>query len=290
MRARLREIRAGRGTGPDVSVEVLLYRRLGPDTYEAFARPARRLRQGNSLSLGRTCAAVVLATGEAGTITLRFEKRGAELDAAIAVEGELPLPPYIPREHGADESDDIDYQTIYARHDGSVAAPTAGLHFSPALFEALDARGIAREAVTLHVGPGTFLPVTANDTADHRMHSEHAALSAETAARLNAARTTGGRICAVGTTSLAHAGERGRAGRPACRLRRRDRHLHHARLPLPRGGRAADQFPSAALDPVHAGLAPSAAWTRCRRPMPRRSRRTIASIPMATPACYSGAA
>jgi S-adenosylmethionine:tRNA ribosyltransferase-isomerase len=183
-------------------VEVLLYRRLESDTYEAFARPARRLRQGDSLSLGRTCAAVVLATGEAGTITLRFEKRGAELDAAIAAEGELPLPPYIPREHGADKSDDIDYQTIYARHDGSVAAPTAGLHFSPALFEALDARGIARESVTLHVGPGTFLPVTANDTADHRMHSEHASLSADTAGRLNAARAAGGRIMAVGTTTL----------------------------------------------------------------------------------------
>ncbi|HKU53854.1 MAG TPA: S-adenosylmethionine:tRNA ribosyltransferase-isomerase, partial [Rhizomicrobium sp.] len=131
-----------------------------------------------------------------------FALSGAALDAAIAAQGEMPLPPYIVGKRKADARDVSDYQTLFARQEGSVAAPTAGLHFTPELFAALEKKGVTREAVTLHVGLGTFLPVTATDTAQHRMHAEQAVLDAATAARLNAVHAAGGRIAAVGTTSL----------------------------------------------------------------------------------------
>ena len=202
--ARLRGRRLPRQTSSttEPKIEVLLCRRLGARTFMAFARPARKLSVGDKLRLGLTIEAEVSARGEAGEVELNFVLGGAELDAAIAAEGEVPLPPYIAGQRKADARDTADYQTIYARVDGSVAAPTAGLHFTPALLEALAARGVGRESVTLHVGPGTFLPVSAADTAGHKMHSEWAELTAETAARLNAARDGGGRIAAVGTTSL----------------------------------------------------------------------------------------
>jgi S-adenosylmethionine:tRNA ribosyltransferase-isomerase len=198
--ARLYGRRLGRGAEP--KIEVLLHKRLAPDRFLAFARPARKLSRGDGLALGKTIKAEVLKRGEAGEVELGFTLSGAALDGAIAAEGEMPLPPYIAGKRKADARDLDDYQTVYASVEGSVAAPTAGLHFTPALFEALVARVIGRESVTLHVGPGTFLPVSAADTTQHKMHSEWATLSEDTAARLNATRAATGRIVAVGTTSL----------------------------------------------------------------------------------------
>jgi len=151
---------------------------------------------------GEGLSATVLSKGEDGLITLRFDRAGPALDDAIRAVGVMPLPPYIAAKRPEDERDLTDYQTVYAQHDGSVAAPTAGLHFTPALLEAIRAKGVSTHAVTLHVGAGTFLPVKADDTADHRMHSEWGEVSAETAAALNAVHANGGRIVCVGTTSL----------------------------------------------------------------------------------------
>jgi S-adenosylmethionine:tRNA ribosyltransferase-isomerase len=194
--ARLRGVREGRaGTAP--KIEVTLHKRTAPDRYLAFARPARKLLQGDCVRLGALTAEVA-RKGEAGEVELAFALSGAALDAAIAENGEIPLPPYIAGKRAVDAQDATDYQTVFARDRGSVAAPTAGLHFTPELFAALAAKGVARETLTLHVGAGTFLPVSADDTKDHRMHAEWAHLPADTAARLNAAE----RIVAVGTTSL----------------------------------------------------------------------------------------
>ena len=176
------------------------------------------------------------------------------LDEAIARLGELPLPPYIAGKRPTDDKDRADYQTVYARDEGAVAAPTAGLHFTDELFRRLDERGVSRHFVTLHVGAGTFLPVKADDTAEHRMHAEWGSVSAETARALNAARARGGRIVAVGTTSLRLLESAARRGRHHRAVFRRYGDLHHAGLSLQGGGRADDQFPPAALDPVHAGF------------------------------------
>jgi len=189
-----------RQAGP-AKIEVLLHRRLGPDRYSVLARPARKLTVGDVLRFG-DMEAEVAARGENGEAEIRFALSGAALDAAIAAEGQMPLPPYIAGKRKADDKDRVDYQTLFARAEGSVAAPTAGLHFTPDLFAALDRKDVAREAVTLHVGLGTFLPVTADDTAKHRMHAERAVLDARTASRLNAVHGQGGRIAAVGSTSL----------------------------------------------------------------------------------------
>lgn len=151
--------------------------------------------------LGRLDATVV-DKDEDGLITLRFDLSGPFLDEAIRDVGVMPLPPYIAAKRAEDDRDRRDYQTMFAHWDGSVAAPTAGLHFTPALMAAIEAKGVSTHAVTLHVGAGTFLPVKADDTADHKMHSEWGEVSAETAAALNAARAAGGRIVCVGTTSL----------------------------------------------------------------------------------------
>lgn len=199
--ARLHGKRIGRGnTTP--KIEAMLHKRIAPDRFLAFARPARKLAAGDSVLLGAALEAKVIAIGEAGEVELGFALEGGRLDAAIAAEGETPLPPYIAGKRKPDAKDLADYQTIFAQHEGSVAAPTAGLHFTPDLMKRLDARGVMRETVTLHVGAGTFLPVKADDTAEHKMHSEWATLSAETANHLNSARDGGGRIAAVGTTSL----------------------------------------------------------------------------------------
>jgi S-adenosylmethionine:tRNA ribosyltransferase-isomerase len=201
IQARLRGLRAREGS-PGAKIELLLHRRTAPDRFLAFARPAKKLHPGDALTLGRTIAAEVIARGEAGEVEIGFVLAGARLDAAIAAEGETPLPPYIAGKRQADERDTTDYQTIYARESGSVAAPTAGLHFTPELFARLTEAGVGREHVTLHVGPGTFLPVSAADTSEHKMHAEYAVLESDAAGRLNAARAAGGRIVAVGTTSL----------------------------------------------------------------------------------------
>jgi S-adenosylmethionine:tRNA ribosyltransferase-isomerase len=193
-------------------VEVLLHRREGAERWRAFARPAKRLAAGDRIRFGEAnesaaCELVRLDAeveekGEGGEVLLRFAFAGAFLDEAVARLGEMPLPPYIAGKRAADERDRADYQTLYARNEGAVAAPTAGLHFTEELFRRLDERGIGRAFVTLHVGPGTFLPVKAADTEQHRMHAEFGVVSPKAAAALNETRARGGRIVAVGTTPL----------------------------------------------------------------------------------------
>ena len=194
-----------------VEVEATLHHRDAPDVWSAFMKPGKRLKAGDRVRFGReadgACElgrldATVEAKDEDGLITLRFDLAGPALDDAIRDVGVMPLPPYIAAKRPEDDRDLKDYQTVFATYDGSVAAPTAGLHFTPTLLEALTARGVSTHAVTLHVGAGTFLPVKADDTADHKMHSEWGEVSAETAAALNAVRAAGGRIICVGTTSL----------------------------------------------------------------------------------------
>ena len=168
-------------------------------------KPGKRLKPGDRVRFGPSAAALdatVIDKGDGGEVTLGFDLSGPDLDAAIAAVGMMPLPPYIAAKRPEDERDRSDYQTIYAREDGSVAAPTAGLHFTPQLLETLRARGVRTAFVTLHVGAGTFLPVKTDDVSDHRMHAEYGEVSAQTAALLNAARAEGGRIVCVGTTSL----------------------------------------------------------------------------------------
>jgi S-adenosylmethionine:tRNA ribosyltransferase-isomerase len=194
-----------------VAVEATLLKNLSPGRWSAFAKPGRRLAVGDRIVFGepndRACLlaaldATVIEKGEGGEVTLSFDLAGPDLDLAIAERGAMPLPPYIASRRAEDEQDRTDYQTIYAREDGSVAAPTAGLHFTPELMAALDAAGVERCFVTLHVGAGTFLPVKTEDIAKHRMHAEGGEVSAAVAERLNAVRGRGGRIVAVGTTAL----------------------------------------------------------------------------------------
>jgi S-adenosylmethionine:tRNA ribosyltransferase-isomerase len=176
-----------------------------PDgTWHALARNARRLHPGDSLRFdgARELTAMVTARDPDGGVTLRFDLGGDVFAAALRQAGALALPPYIRRPQGPEPADVVDYQTVFAMRDGAVAAPTAGLHFTPALLTALAAHGIHLVTVTLHVGAGTFLPVRSDDVSQHRMHSEHGELSPAAAAAINAARTAGGRIVAVGTTSL----------------------------------------------------------------------------------------
>ncbi len=187
-----------------VRIEATLHRRLAPDRWSAFMRPGKRLQPGDRLVLGaeEDLIARLEAKGEGGEVELAFDLRGAELDTAVAVRGTMPLPPYIAAKRAQDAKDRLDYQTVYAAHDGSVAAPTAGLHFTPELLAVLAARGVPAVFVTLHVGAGTFLPVKAEAVKDHRMHAEYGEVDAQAAATLNAAREAGGRIICVGTTSL----------------------------------------------------------------------------------------
>ena len=191
-------------------VSATLHMRVDPSRWKAFARPGKRIKLGDRIEFGHSGNACLLGTlgayveekGDAGEVTLRFDFSGAALDEAIATVGHIPLPPYIASKRDEDEKDRTDYQTMYAREEGAVAAPTAGLHFTPELFARLDAAGIERHFVTLHVGAGTFLPVKAEDTADHKMHHEIGQVSRATASALNAVKARGGRIVSVGTTSL----------------------------------------------------------------------------------------
>ncbi len=206
--ARLVGRRIGRGVEP--AIEATLHQRLDGSRWRAFVKPAKRLVPRDVVRFGdegRVCFlgqldATVEAKGEGGEVTLSFAFHGAVLDQAVEERGDMPLPPYIASRRTPDERDRIDYQTMFARTEGSVAAPTAGLHFTDALIAGLVARGVALHRVTLHVGAGTFLPVKADDTAGHRMHAEAGSVSAETAAALNAAKRDGGRIVAVGSTAL----------------------------------------------------------------------------------------
>jgi S-adenosylmethionine:tRNA ribosyltransferase-isomerase len=188
------------GRRGEAKIEILLHQRLGDALWRAFARPAKRLKPGDAVRFAEDFSARVEEKGEAGEVTLRFVPGGADLMAALAQHGSTPLPPYIKR--AADSRDRTDYQTLFAARDGAVAAPTAGLHMTERLLGELGARGIAWTTLTLHVGAGTFLPVKADDTADHVMHAEWGRIDAAAAARLNAARAAGGRVIAIGTTSL----------------------------------------------------------------------------------------
>ncbi|HEY4135416.1 MAG TPA: tRNA preQ1(34) S-adenosylmethionine ribosyltransferase-isomerase QueA [Alphaproteobacteria bacterium] len=185
-------------------VEVTLHKREGDARWLAFAKGARKLKTGDRIDFAPNApgdfAAAVAAKGEDGEVTLEFDRGGPELMAALAQYGFMPLPPYIARPEGPDAQDREDYQTVFARHEGAVAAPTAGLHFTPALLDALKARGIGHATLTLHVGAGTFLPVKVEDTQDHKMHGEIGIVDAASADAINGARAKGGRIVAVGTT------------------------------------------------------------------------------------------
>jgi S-adenosylmethionine:tRNA ribosyltransferase-isomerase len=193
-------------------VEIMLHKRESAERWRAFARPAKRIAVGDRLRFGEesesmacllaSLDAEVEAKGEGGEVVLRFAFTGPALDEAIARLGEMPLPPYIEGKRPTDDRDLTDYQTVYAAEEGAVAAPTAGLHFTDDLFRRLDERGVSRHTVTLHVGAGTFLPVKAEDTGEHRMHAEWGTVTEGTATALNDARQRGGRIVAVGTTSL----------------------------------------------------------------------------------------
>jgi S-adenosylmethionine:tRNA ribosyltransferase-isomerase len=206
--AQLRGRRIGRETEP--KIEATLIKRLDGSRWQALVKPAKKLAQGDTIRFGhegRVCLlghldAQVEAKGGEGEVTLSFSFHGPALDQAIADLGSPPLPPYIASKRPADDRDAQDYQTMFAASEGAVAAPTAGLHFTPALEAALREHGVGLHRITLHVGAGTFLPVKADDTAGHRMHSEWGTISAETATALNAASAVGGRIVAVGTTSL----------------------------------------------------------------------------------------
>lgn len=185
----------------EARIEVTLHMRVSADEWRAFLRPAKKLLPGEVIEFAGGLAARVEEKAEGGEAGLRFSCGGAVLDAAIASAGEMPLPPYIARKRKADSDDLADYQTLHAAEPGAVAAPTAGLHFTPELMEALHARGVGTTRLTLHVGAGTFLPVTVDETEDHKMHAEWGEVSPQEAAAINEARARGGRIIAVGTTS-----------------------------------------------------------------------------------------
>jgi S-adenosylmethionine:tRNA ribosyltransferase-isomerase len=198
--AALSGLRIGRlGTTP--KIEALLHMRLDGARWKAFAKPAKKLEQGDRIQFGELTATVE-HKGEAGEVTLCFDVANAKLDAALTQWGRVPLPPYIEGKRPQDAQDRVDYQTSYAKHDGAVAAPTAGLHFTPDLMSKLQDIGIQQEYVTLHVGAGTFLPVKVDDTVDHKMHHEWGSVSIETSQRLKAAKAEGRRIIPIGTTSL----------------------------------------------------------------------------------------
>ena len=196
--------------GATAQISVTLTGRLDASRWTALARPAKRLKPGDRIVFGEgegvcllgTLAATVEGRGEEGEVTLAFDFSDASLDEAIARLGAMPLPPYIASRRPPDEKDRVDYQTIFAREEGAVAAPTAGLHFTPRLIEALEARGVSVHFVTLHVGPGTFLPVRSADTGGHIMHHETGIVSEDVAKALNEVKARGGKIVAVGTTSL----------------------------------------------------------------------------------------
>ena len=299
--ANLHGRRLGRGGSGDrePAIAATLIKRLDGSRWRALVRPAKRLKPGDVVRFGaegRVCFleqldATVEEKGEGvggGEVTFAFAFHGAALDDALAERGDMPLPPYIGSRRTVDERDRTDYQTMFAHEEGSVAAPTAGLHFTENLVQALRERGIALHRVTLHVGPGTFLPVKADDTSGHRMHPEWGAVSAETAAALNATRRAGGRIVAVGSTSLrliesaaaedgtlaAYCGETALFITPGYRFRAVDAMLTNFHLPR------STLFMLVA--------APSAVSTSCGALMRTPSTAAIGSIPMATPACCFG--
>jgi len=189
------------GRRGEASIGATLHKREGPREWRAFVRNAKRIRDGDIVEFGGGVSASAVERNEEGAILFHFH--GEEpVELLLERAGRMPLPPYIASRRPADEADREDYQTMFAREEGAVAAPTAALHFTPALIEALEKRGIGRETLTLHVGAGTFLPVKSERIEDHKMHAEWGRIDAETAVRLNSVRASGGRLIAVGTTSL----------------------------------------------------------------------------------------
>lgn len=193
-------------------IEATLHKREGEDRWRAFVRPAKKLRVGERIRFGEASESMacllaaldadVVEKGDDGEVLLAFSFSGPALDEAIVRIGHMPLPPYIASKRPEDAQDETDYQTLFADKPGAVAAPTAGLHFTPDLVRRIEATGASFAKVTLHVGAGTFLPVKVEDTDKHKMHSEYGVITPQTAAKLNEARARGGRIVAVGTTSL----------------------------------------------------------------------------------------
>ena len=196
--------------GHEAQVSATLHTRLASDRWLCFAKGAKKLRDGdrirfgdnNPVSMTGTLDCTVVGKDEAGNVELQFDLSGADFDEFLMTIGTMPLPPYIAGKRSADDRDHVDYQTTYAREEGAVAAPTAGLHFTPELLQVLEKKGIVLKFVTLHVGPGTFLPVKVEDTEAHQMHSEWGIVSKETADAINTAKESGGKLVCVGTTSL----------------------------------------------------------------------------------------
>lgn len=190
------------GRRGQANIEITLHMREGASSWRAFARPAKRLRPGDLIEFADTLSATVVSRGEGGEVVLAFDESGPSLDEAIARVGVMPLPPYIARRRSIDQSDMEDYQTTYAKAPGAVAAPTAGLHFTPDMMKALGQKGVESVFATLHVGAGTFLPVKSEDTDDHAMHTELCHLGKVAVDKINECRAKGGRVTAVGTTAL----------------------------------------------------------------------------------------
>lgn len=190
------------GGGGDVTLTINLHKALSDQEWRAFIRPAKRLKDGDILHFSEQLTAEIFDKQEGGDVGLHFNLSGQALQGAINMLGAPPLPPYIARKRAPDAADIEDYQTVYAKDDGSVAAPTAGLHFTPDLMQALRGKGVIFVSLTLHVGAGTFLPMKTDNTQDHIMHSEWREISPEAAAAINKAKASGGRVIAVGTTAL----------------------------------------------------------------------------------------
>lgn len=200
--AQLSGRRPARAGGEAAKIEITLHKKIGDDSWRSFAKPAKRLAAGDRIDFAEGFTAEVLGKTPEGEVTLRFSVSGGALLEALRQHGSMPLPPYIRKLRATTAADAADYQTVYARAEGAVAAPTAGLHFTPALLAALAARGIASAHLTLHVGAGTFLPVKSERIEDHHMHAEYGEIAPEAASAINRAKAAGGRIVAIGTTSL----------------------------------------------------------------------------------------
>lgn len=190
------------GKRRDAKIEITLHMNMKDGIWKAFARPAKKLKQDDVINFGSGLDVNVIEKGDAGEITVQFNKNGEALKEALNEVGIMPLPPYIASQRPVDERDKSDYQTIYSKNDGAVAAPTAGLHFTENLQSLLNDKGVNFSYVTLHVGAGTFLPVKVDDTNDHKMHSEYGTIDAATAALINETHQRGNKVIAVGTTSL----------------------------------------------------------------------------------------
>ncbi|TNE37378.1 MAG: tRNA preQ1(34) S-adenosylmethionine ribosyltransferase-isomerase QueA, partial [Alphaproteobacteria bacterium] len=191
-----------KGTRRSAKIEVTLHKNVGADSWHAFAKPAKKLKPGDIISFSDDFTALVAQKFGGGEVALSFSASGPELMEKLMQYGEIPLPPYISSQRPVDEQDRADYQTIFAKDEGAVAAPTAGLHFTEELMAEFRMRGIDMVTLTLHVGAGTFLPVKVEDTDDHQMHAEVGIIAPDVAAKINDCRKAGGRIVSVGTTSL----------------------------------------------------------------------------------------